>query len=100
MDILLCPLDALSCENVDGHSAGYRLVVDLRDPVGCCLNLRQVAYTTTAVDDGHELDLAACRLGSRVSPTSQSFSQTDTGGFECELGCDSISGPALTIAYQ
>jgi hypothetical protein len=52
------------------------------------------------VDSGYELDQELCTLGSSVSPTSQVFSQTDNGGFECELTCSTISGPSLTISYQ
>jgi len=101
--IYLCSQDSLNCSTVNGtHSAGYKLVVDLTDPVGTGppYNLRKVDYATTSVDDGYELDMEQCTLGGSVSPTSQSFSQTDTGGFECELTCSTISGPSLTIAYE
>jgi hypothetical protein len=100
VDIGLCPLASLSCTSVGSHSGGYRLVVDVRDPAVAIYNLRQVVYTTTSVDDGYLLNLASCTLGSDVSPTSQSFSQTDSGSFECELTCSTITGPSLTIAYQ
>jgi hypothetical protein len=101
--IYLCPLDSLYCSTVNGtHSSGYRLVVDITDPVVATYsyNLRKVVYATTSVDSGYELDQELCTLGNSVSPTSQAFSQTDNGGFECELTCSTISGPSLTISYQ
>jgi hypothetical protein len=85
--------------------------------------LTRVDYTTTAVDNGNKLDLSTCTLGAAVSgldsciassyspdlstctlgaavsPTSQTWSATDTGPFECAFNCQA-SGPQIDIRYQ
>lgn len=94
------------CEKVDLHAYGYKLIVDITDPSGPgnAYNLRRVVYTTTDLNDGNELDTSACSLGSSVTPTADSFSQTDWGPFtpgggSCPYGC-SVGGPSVTITYN
>jgi len=83
------------------HAFGYTLIAKVWDPkLTTTQNLRKVVFTTTSVSDGEELDTSACTLGSEVSPTSQSFSQTDNGAFECGYGCLTASGPSLAITYE
>ncbi|MFQ5517221.1 MAG: hypothetical protein ACE5E8_06570, partial [Acidimicrobiia bacterium] len=80
----VCDLDTCSAE--DTHSWGYELRENIVDPVTVGLpvyHLRQVVYTTTAEDDGFELDTANCTLGNAVSPDSASYNATDPGPFEC-----------------
>ncbi len=87
----------------------YKLIVDIDHtllalpcPVpGPTANgyLSKVVYTTTSVDDGNVVDVATCTEGSSVTPTSQTWTQTDTGTFECGFGC-SASGPTLSILYE
>jgi hypothetical protein len=98
-DIDVC--DFQTCDAVDVHSHGYRLVAKVVDPhlPGGIHNLRQVVFATTSVDDGYELDTSTCTLGTSVSPTSQTFSATDSGGFECGYSCDN-SGTNLLITYE
>jgi hypothetical protein len=79
----------------------YKLKVNLNDPVtGGGFHLRQVVFTTTAVDDGNVLNTSTCETGASVSPTSQAFGTTDTGAFECSYVCGSITGPTVTITYN
>jgi hypothetical protein len=100
LDIQLCDED--TCAEEDTHSYGYRLYVKVADPLFLPIrrhNLRQVVFTTTSVDDGYELDTTSCALGAAVSPTSQTFSATDSGTFECGYSC-SNSGTTLSITYE
>lgn len=96
MDVDIC--DELTCEDVDLHGHGYRLSAKLRDPDGS-YNLRQVVFATTEVDDGQELDIENCTLGPAVSPTTQTFTATDSGPFECGYSCDN-AGTSLLIRYE
>ncbi len=100
VDIQLCSTD-MWCTNLsEDHTYGYKLIVDINDPdLSINGNLRQVVYTTSSVDDGHLLNLGPCSLGSSVSPTTQSFSETDSGAFECGFDCDA-SGPSLVFEYE
>lgn len=97
-DIQICNED--TCAEVDTHSYGYRMYVELNDDLalGTTHHLRQVVYTTTAVDDGAELDASACTLGTSVTPDSQTFSATDSGSFECYYSCDN-AGTSIRISY-
>lgn len=57
-------------------------------------------FTTTSVDDGFTIDNSDCSTTSTtVSPTSQTFTATDTGGFECDFACANVTGPTVTITY-
>lgn len=73
-------------------------IVDPQVPTG--FNLREVIYTTTSVDDGVLVTSSGCATGSTVSPSSQTFTQTDSGAFECSYDCANIAGPLLTITYN
>jgi hypothetical protein len=88
-----------SCSQKYAHSYNYVLIAELNNPVGS-FNPRQVVFATTSVDDGYELDYSSCTTGDVVSPTTQTFSQTDTGTFECGLGCSGVTGPLLQITYE
>ena len=104
--VALCSA-SLDCSSVsDAHSYGYKLIVDITDPSTDGVynyNLRQVVYTTTAVDDGSLLNLSSCTLGASQTVNGQTWSATDagtvgTGGFECAYDCNA-TGPLLTIEY-
>jgi hypothetical protein len=63
--------------------------------------LIDVTFTSTAVDNGNPIVVGPpCSLGSSVTPTSQTWSTTDSGSFECAFSCPSVSGPSLIITYQ
>lgn len=88
----------------------YRLLVDIdhtsswRCPIGggtYPIYLTSVDYATTSVDSGNLVDISAspCTEGSAVSPTSQTWTATDNGAFECGLSC-SDNGASTAILYQ
>lgn len=87
---------------------GYELIVDLvANAAFTCFGQPQlgklidVAYETSSVDDGYPIvNTTTCALGSVVSPTSQTFSQTDSGTFECAFTCAGADGPGVTITYE
>ena len=88
----------------------YELIVDIKKNHGKCLEsgqtipvdgwLSHVDYDTTSVDDGNLINDSTCTEGASVSPTSQVFSVTDSGGFDCNFTCASAAGPTMTITYQ
>ena len=86
----------------------YELIVDIAKNVGQCVSvagnhlgwLSHVDYATTSVDDGNLIDTSTCMEGASVSPTSQVFTVTDSGGFDCVFACASAAGPTMTISYQ
>lgn len=104
--ITVCQLSNLSCSFVtEGHSYGYKLIVDINDPVAVLFvphNLRQAVYTTTSVDDGNLISLGACTLGAGQTVNSQTWTATDAGagagGFECAFNCNAV-GPTITLEY-
>ena len=88
------------------HSPQYELIVDMdhtiqwtcpTDGLMYLAHPTQVDYRTTAVDDGDELE--SCNEVAEVSPTSQKWSATDTGTFECAFDC-TADGPSVTILYD
>lgn len=87
---------------------GYELLMDLVSNMGfvCGITpivgaLVQVDYTTTAVDDGVQLNaLNLCNTVGAVSPTSQTWNASDTGTFECAFTCAGATGPRITILYN
>jgi hypothetical protein len=87
------------CGSPPAHAYDYRLIAQVNDPLPGSYNLRAVEFATTVIDDGRVLDPSACTLGAAVSPTSQSFSVTDFGVFECGLSCGN-SGASMTILYR
>jgi hypothetical protein len=98
-DIELCGSGS-SCTAEYTHSYGYRLVAKVYDPVVYNqYNLRQVVFTTTSVDDGYEIDTSTCTTGDSVSPTSQSFSATDSPTHECGFSCGN-TGTTLNLTYE
>lgn len=90
-----------SCSEEYTHSHNYKIIAEVTDPVssgGKTYHLRQVVFATTAVDNGYLLDYSTCTTGTSVSPTSQTFSQTDAGTFECAGWPDcTASGPTLQL---
>jgi hypothetical protein len=100
IDIDVCDVASLDCSTVtDGHSYGYKLIVDITDAYGGDPHhLRQVVYTTTAVDDGYLLNLGTCALGAAQTVNSQTWTATDNGAFECAYNC-SQNGTSMVIEY-
>jgi hypothetical protein len=98
-DIKVC--NEATCAEVDTHSYGYRLYVELNDTIGPAgaFNLRQVTFTASSVDDGYELDTSSCTLGNAVEPSYETYSASDTGLFECYYSC-SNAGTTLSITYE
>ena len=98
VDIQVCDISG-TCASTTGPRA-YRLKVDITDPFSGPNNLQSVVFTTTAVDDGFTIDNSDCSTTTTtVTPTSQTFTATDNGGFECDFACANITGPAVTITY-
>ena len=89
------------------HGYAYKLIVSINDPENHnWYNLRQVTYTTTDVDGGTilALDGSTCGYGSGVTPTSQTFGDTDEPddkwhSSRCPFSCD-INGASVTIVYE
>jgi hypothetical protein len=100
--------DTDSCTDGDTtHSWAYSLIVDVARTNGYwCVpamwwrtgNLHRVVYTTTSVDDGDVIDETCAEAGA-VSPTSQSWSATDYGPWECAYDCDA-SGASMGVLYD
>jgi hypothetical protein len=98
VDVQVCNISG-SCGSAVGPRA-YKLRVDINDPIAGPQNLQSVAFVTTSVDDGFTIDLSSCTTTTTaVSPTSQTFSATDYGSFECDYACANVTGPSLTITY-
>lgn len=100
--VMVCNVD--SCGTID-NAWSYELVVNLDKNRGLCNGLwpgylTRVEYETTSVDDGDAIRTANCTEWYSVSATSQTFSVTDYGAFECVNTCAAASGPALTITYE
>jgi hypothetical protein len=101
VDMRVCTTDVGCASGGGTHDWKYQLAVDITDPVlyhSIPFNLRRVEFTSSSMDDGYELDLGNCTLGDSVSPTSASFSQADTGPFECSFMCQD-GAPSVTITY-
>jgi len=86
----------------------YELVVQIDKNRGVCSGtagsfsgyLSHVDYETTSVDDGDTIRTSNCTLLASVSPTTQTFSVTDNGAFECTYTCAAASGPVLYLTYE
>jgi hypothetical protein len=89
--------DSAECGNY-ANGWEYRLIVDIAITDGADF-LSDVVYTTTSVSNGNLVDSSQCTERGSVSPTGQTFSATDGGGFECAFSC-SASGPSVTITYS
>ncbi len=102
-DLYLCS-GPDSCSEEYATSYNYKIIAKVTDPVWVSSirhNLRQVVFETTSVDDGLIVDYDTCTTGSSVSPTSQTFSQTDNGAFECSSWPDcTATGPTLQLTYE
>lgn len=109
------PIRSVSVCAVDGCTSGftshgwaYKLIVDVDDAnVRFCTLLLgnepafldRVEYTTTSVDDGDKINTGTCAENGAVSPTSQTWTATDTGSFECAFNCNAT--PVYTgISYN
>jgi hypothetical protein len=103
--VSVCPAGSSCGSGGEAHASAYELIVDVAKTNGTCgvtnipYNLQRVEYDTTTVDDGDTVNFGTCREVSAVSPTSQDWSATDTGGFECAFSC-AASGPSVTITYE
>lgn len=104
-------VDVCASASCGSHSWAYELIVDLANnigplPCGAQSNfaaLKQVDYTTTSVDGGTTISnpgSPGCSLNTSVSPVSQTWTQTDTGAFECPFTCAGAGGPIIYIEYQ
>jgi hypothetical protein len=99
--VSLCDVGDL-CTSGQGHEGwGYNLIVSITDPIfpGAQYNLRQVVYSTTAVDDGYDVNTGNCTLGSGVTADSQTFTITDGGPWQCAFNCNQ-AGPDLILTYH
>lgn len=101
--VVICDINADNCMSLDGD---YRLNVDINqtngmgggDCTGQPRYLNRVEYTISNIDDGDDYDGTHCVVGSAVSPTTNSFSATDFGAFECAFSCE--AGPSLTVTFN
>jgi len=103
-DVVICDINSDNCQSLDND---YRLNVDIDKlfglvPTGPCsmnpLYINRVEYTITNVSNGDDYDASHCVVGSAVSPTTNSFSATDFGAFECAFDCE--TGPSLTVTFN
>lgn len=105
--VSVCPVDSCTIGPAT-HGWSYKLIVDveLQAERYCVLNntneatyLVRVEYTTTEVDPGDIIDTVECDEVGAVSPTSQVWTATDYGSFECAFNCDS-TGASTAIFYE
>jgi len=98
-----------SCSSGATHSWEYELIVDVDNNIyGVVCNLGgfnnarlyQVDYDTSAVDNGDTINIGNCTEVATKSPTSQSWSASDTSSFECTFTCAAASGPSVSIVYD
>jgi len=101
--VVICDINADDCLSYDGD---YRLNVNVVQSNGggsggCAGNprfLNRVEYTITNINNGDAYDASTCVLGAAVSPTTNSFTATDFGAFECAFNCE--VGPSLTVTFN
>ena len=105
--VTVCHVDGCGTMGAIANAWAYELVVQVAKNNGLCTlgggsvgYLSHVDYETTAVDDGDTIRTSNCTELAAVSPTSQSFSVTDNGAFECTYSCAVASGPVLYITYE
>lgn len=106
--VTVCHVDGCGTMGSINNAWAYELVVLIDQQRGLCTGtlgnfngfLSHVDYTTTSVDDGDTIRTGDCSELASVSPTSQSFSVTDSGAFECTYTCAAASGPVMYITYQ
>jgi len=103
--VVLCDINSDQC--VDEFDNDYRLNVDIDEVYGLVsggpcngfpLHINRVVYTITSISDGDDYDSSHCVVGSAVSPTSNTFSATDFGTFECAFNCE--TGASLTVTFN
>lgn len=93
------------CDNANGE-LGYKLYVDITSQQTNLCNggnntyLSKAVFTSTSVDDGITVNETTCASGSSVSPTSQTWTATDNGAFECAFNCTAGPGASVTITYN
>ena len=88
--------DSSSC-STDIHGHAYVLKLDIVAALPTGEQLNSVVYTTDSVDDGDTLNSTCSSEVTSVSPTSQTFTATDTT-FPCSLDCNQDT--AVTITYD
>lgn len=103
--VTVCHGDGCGTHTTIDNAWEYELVVDIAKMNGLCNDfyngyLSKVEYETTSVDDGDTIRTANCTELASVSPTSQTFSATDSGPFECVNTCAAASGPTMTLTYE
>lgn len=106
------PIYSVTVCHSDGCGSGvnidnaweYELIVNMVPTNGTCQGnageVSGVLFETTSVDDGDAIRTSTCSEWYSVSPTSQTFSVSDLGPFECTYTCAAASGPTLMIEYQ
>ena len=112
-DVSLCEEAGCGGSSVppEYHGWAYKLLVKVADTranmcSGNAAYLTSVSYETTAVDDGDRLDVSPgnCQEVAAVTPTSQSWGDTDAGPFNsyrCPFSCtDNNDGPQISIIYD
>ena len=108
--VTICNTGSCGGETELDNGYSYRLLVNINHTLQwqCPVDqntydvyLSSVAYRTTSVDDGNLVDVSAtpCTEGAAVSPTSQTWTATDNGAFECALSC-SDTGASAAILYR
>lgn len=101
--VTVCHVDG--CGTIE-NAWSYELIVDLATNNGQCDEgaplgfLSRVEYETTSIDDGDAIREGNCTEWYSVSPTSQTFSVTDSGAFECTYTCAAANGPTLTLIFD
>lgn len=103
--VTVCHVDGCGTMGAIHNAWAYELVVLIDKRRAKCNDLydgylSHVVYTTTSVDDGDTIRTGDCSEQVAVSPTSQTFSVTDSGTFECTYSCAAASGPVLYITYN
>ncbi len=103
----VCAIQGCDLLSNDPHGWRYRVRMSVAQTRPICSTrvayLNRVVYTTTDVDDGRGI-VYDCDLGSTYTPTSQTFSVTDTGAshatgtFPCYPSCDFAT--PIEITYQ
>lgn len=102
--VTVCHVDGCGSGTTIDNAWAYELVVLIdmwNDQCESSLGfLSHVVYTTTSIDDGDTIRTGDCSELASVSPTSQTFSVTDSGAFACTYSCAAASGPVMYITYQ
>jgi len=102
--VTVCHVDGCGTMGAIANAWAYELVVQIDKIRSNCSGnagyLSHVDYQTTAVDDGDTIRTSNCTELAAVSPTTQTFSVTDSGTFECTFTCAAASGPTLFLTYQ